>query len=122
MAFGLMGGAAAWLAHLLVNFALASEACSPGTPGVTPDALSELHLTMVVNGVAAMFIAALATWVAYANWRATREEEHGDHEHLLEIGEGRTRFLSILGMVLSGGFLAATVFDTLALLMVPLCS
>jgi len=121
MAFGLTGGALAWAAHLYVNYALASEACSPGTPGFSKGTLIGLHLTMFANGAAAMIIAALATWIAYANWRATHGEEQGTHEHLLEIGEGRTRFLAIVGAVLSGGFLAATFFDTLALLMVPLC-
>ncbi len=77
MAFGLMGGAAAWLAHLLVNFALASEACSPRAPTFSAHALSEIHFTMMANGIAAMIIAALATWVAYANWRVTHEEERG---------------------------------------------
>ena len=54
MAFGLTGGALAWAAHLYVNYALASEACSPGTPGFSEGALIGLHLTMVADGAAAM--------------------------------------------------------------------
>jgi hypothetical protein len=121
MIFGVLGAPAAWVAHLVVNFALASEACSPGAIHLEAGAISSLRSTMLGNNAAALIVAALATWTSYRNWHATHDEEGGNHEHLLEIGEGRTRFLSMVGMVLGGGFFAATLFDTLALLVVPLC-
>ena len=122
LAFGLLGGPAVWSLHMIANYALASEACSPGAAHFAAHALGELRLGMFAVNIVALGIAALAGRVAYGSWRATNNEEEGAHEHLLEIGEGRTRFLSMGGMVLSGGFFAAILFDTLALLAEPLCA
>ena len=121
VAFGIVGAPAAWVLHLMMNFSVSSEVCSPGSIYGHAHDISSLHTGMLIDSVAALCVAAVAGWISYNSWRATHAEEQGDHEHLLEIGEGRTRFLSMVGIVLSGGFFTAIVFDSLALLMVPFC-
>lgn len=120
LGFGLLGAPAIWSLHLIVNLVLTSETCSPGAQ-ISSTAMEDLQTTVLLNNVATLIIAALATLVAYEGWRATHDEESGAHERLLNVGEGRTRFLSMVGMILGGGFFAATLFDTLAVPMVPPC-
>lgn len=122
LGFGLVGAPAIWSLHLIVNYALTSEVCSPGGVQAGTDTVADIQSTLLLNNAATLIIAALATFVAYGCWRAVQNEEHGSHHHLLEVGEGRTRFLAMVGMILGGGFFAATVFDTLAVLTVPICA
>jgi hypothetical protein len=63
----------------------------------------------------------LGAAVAYRSWQATRHENDGHTGHVLETGRGRTRFLGLLGMMTSLGFVAAVLFDTVVLFTVPLC-
>jgi hypothetical protein len=46
----------------------------------------------------------------------------GGSHHLVEVGEGRSRFLAVCGMVTAGGFFIAIAFNTLSVLLVPLCA
>jgi hypothetical protein len=121
LVFGVAGAPAAWGLHLVANFALASQTCSPGRAWNSAIAHSGLHGTMLASAIAAIAICSLALWVSYNSWRMTHDETRGNHHRLLDVGEGRTRFLGMVGMVLSGGFLAATLFDAIALFVVPLC-
>lgn len=120
LGFALLGAPAIWSLHLIVNFALASQACAPGEQA--GGGMSGLQGTLALNNVATLIIAGLATVVAFGCWRSTYDEERGTHHHLLEVGEGRTRFLAMVGMILGAGFVAATVFDSLAILAVPICA
>jgi hypothetical protein len=45
----------------------------------------------------------------------------GTGNAVLEIGEGRTRFLALSGMLASGLFFAAVVFNVIGLIFVPPC-
>jgi hypothetical protein len=116
--FGLLASLLIWPTHLVTNLALASSACAFGSRG-TPDDLTGL---LLLNSLCALFICAAAGWTSWQTWDETRHEHKGAHERLLEVGEGRTRFLGLVGMVLAGGFFAATIFDTLGLFMVPPCA
>ncbi|MDQ2802823.1 MAG: hypothetical protein M3Y41_09110, partial [Pseudomonadota bacterium] len=60
--------------------------------------------------------------VAWRIWRETRGERPGKTASLLEVGEGRTRFLALVGILMGLGFAIAIVFDTVVLLVVPLCA
>ncbi len=58
---------------------------------------------------------------AWKSWRATREEEGGEQEELLEVGEGRTRFMALAGMLLSALFGLAVLFNAIPPFLVPAC-
>jgi hypothetical protein len=59
--------------------------------------------------------------VSFRNWRITGREVEGHIHHLIEKGEGRTRYLGIIGMAFSLLFFAAVLFGAIVLAIVPLC-
>ena len=122
--FPLCGAPAAWSLLELVQYALVSHACFPThQPRATlPPGWSSLQPVLVAVGALAVAIGVAALLVAWRNLRATSREHPGAVGDLLEVGEGRTRFLAVWGMLLSGGFVAATLFQILALILVPPCA
>lgn len=121
--FGLFGGAAAFAFQLIFNFALASYSCYPRVaPRTHPvPGWGGLWSWLLAINLGAITIALIAAVVAWRNWQATRTEHPGHAGHLVEIGEGRTRFLSMVGMVFSLLFVAGVIFDLIALIIVPQC-
>jgi hypothetical protein len=121
-AVGVAAAPVAWVIRLMANLALASSACLPGSP-LPGEPLSGRSAGPAMYGVdtAALLVALAAAFLAYRDWRSTKAEKPGSHHHLLEVGEGRARFLALSGIIVSLGFALATIFDVLALLIVPLC-
>jgi hypothetical protein len=77
-----------------------------------------------VTGIIALAVSLGALAVSWRNYDATRHEHEGadrSEQNLIEVGEGRTRFLSMVGMIFSGSFFLASIFTLLGLFMVPLC-
>lgn len=121
--FGLWAAPAAWAGQLILDYGLTSYSCYP----------RDFPRTHVIAGwggiwwgllainIAAIIGAAAGTLVSYRDWQATRNEHPGHAGHVLEAGIGRSRFLALLGIMTSLGFLAAIVFDLVVLLVVPLC-
>jgi hypothetical protein len=118
--FGLLAGPFAWSGQLLVNYGLSSHFCYPDdTPliALSKD-LGWLWPFLIAIGVLALAISAAGTLVSLRSWRMTREEASG---HMVDIGEGRTRFLALWGMLTSGGFFLVVLLDFIALFVLPLC-
>jgi hypothetical protein len=121
--FGLMAGPAAWFGQLAANYALASFACYPhDIPRVHAAPLWHpvWGILLAVN-ILGMVVALIAAFVSWRNWNMTHGEHPGPTSHLMEVGEGRTRFISVVGMMAGFGFFAAILFDTVALFLVPPC-
>jgi len=123
-AFGLLGGPLAWFVQLCAGYGLASWSCFPKDQrGVVPVVgVSWSWPTMVVLLVVSVIIAVAAFFAAYRNFQQTRDEGHGDHAHLMEVGSGRTRFVALWGMMLGAGFAVATVIDAVAFVVLPRCA
>lgn len=120
---GLIGGPGAWIAQLLASYIVASRVCYPHDQplhGIGAESALIWSLLLAIN-VAALVIALLCASVSYRSWRATRAEQPGSTSHLLEVGEGRTRFIAVVGMLAGLGFCLAILFDTVALFVVPPC-
>jgi hypothetical protein len=64
----------------------------------------------------------IGAYVSYGSWRKTREEREGSHHHLMEVGEGRTRFFAFAGMFTSLIFALVIFCDTVGILLVPACA
>ncbi|WP_297296033.1 hypothetical protein [uncultured Methylovirgula sp.] len=119
---GLFAGPVVWGLQLVINFALASHACFPdGAPLAAPAWHSAWGVILLLNLFAAV-VALAGAALSYQHWQATRMEHHGDASHAIEAGEGRTRFLALWGVMTGLGFLAAILFNTIALFMVPQCA
>jgi hypothetical protein len=123
-AFGLVAGPLAWFAQLCADYPLASWPCFPGEQrGLLP--LPDYAWTwraMVAVSVAAFVVAVIAFMVARRTYNRVRGETHGDHQHLMDVGSGRTRFLALWGMIFSAAFAVGIAMNTVAFIVLPRCA
>lgn len=119
--YGLAAAPLAWGVGQLVSATLAQEACFPGVEPLATPAFGNLHGLHATVLAVTLLVTASAAMIALGAWRATRNEQPGDRHALLSIGEGRSRFMAIAGLLTSAGFFAATLFSLPALLFVPAC-
>jgi len=120
--FGITAGPIAWIVQLVINDAIASHACFPHDRPLIAAASNGVWITALIVNLVAALLAIGGALVSARSWRASREEHPGPAEHLLDAGEGRTRFMAICGEIASWGFLLAIIFNTVNLLTVPQCS
>jgi hypothetical protein len=122
--FGVFAGPVAWSAQLVANYILAVDPCFLTRVVRTEPVLrasSDWPAILIVNLVAAL-LAIAGGIISLRLWRESRHEHPGTASHAVEVGEGRTRFLALWGVMTGFGFLAAILFDTIALFLVPRCS
>jgi hypothetical protein len=121
LVFALIAAPAAWLSQTVVGMGIARHACFPKNAPLDYPAFAYADtLLWAVLGVS--FAVALCAVIASVwAWRQTRREGHGDGHILLEIGEGRTRFLAMCAMILSTGFSLAICFAAAGINLIPLC-
>jgi len=117
-------GPGAWVAQLLTDYALSSEACfghdmphlaSP-PPGWGYEAAGLLLINLVC--LTAALSGLLIAWLC---WRRTHHEDDGELQATVDVGEGRSRFMATCGMLGNGGFAVAICFDTVVALATPTC-
>ncbi|MBW0004466.1 MAG: hypothetical protein JO216_13355 [Hyphomicrobiales bacterium] len=123
LAFPVLAPPLAWSAHLVINFSFSSHACYPdGAPLRIPEAgAGWLWSLLLLTDVAGMVIGLAGALVAWRNWKLTSQELAETGPPLAEIGEGRTRFLAMWGVLIGIGFSAATLFDFVGLWVLPIC-
>lgn len=119
--FGLFGAPAAWSLQLLVNYALVAHACFPKSEPLAAPVVGGLQAIVLGAGFAALAIALAAEATAWRSWRASRHESRGGHGGLLEVGEGRTGFMALGGVLVSGVFLLGIVMNAIPLFLVSPC-
>jgi len=112
-----------WAGTLMTTYALAVHACFPG----------DAPLKQVSNGfgfawplILALYCAGLALCasgfvVSLRNWRATGQIWSPHADDLVPVVEGRTRYLSLVGMSFSVLFFCVTLTGLVILAIVPLC-
>ncbi len=121
MAFALTAAPLAWLLQTIVNMAIARHACFPkDMPLRTPAFSYASNVILIVIGTA-IVIALAGLFLSIMAWNRTRREAGGDGHALVEIGEGRTRFLAMCAMIVSVGFCMAIGFALTGFLIVPMC-
>jgi hypothetical protein len=121
--YGLFAAPVFWSGDLMTEFALASHACYPG---IVPLAHAEpgfgwVWPTVLGFHILALVLIASGFVVSLRNWRLTGPPE-GHAHHLMEVGEGRTRFIGLVGMAFSMMFFVITATETIAMAWVPLCT
>ena len=119
--FGLAAAPAAWSAQLLVSVALSAHACYPRDVPLTLPIWSGLWGILVAIDVTGIVLAIAGGLVSLRSWRLTFDEAPGSVHHLLDIGQGRTRFLAMFGVLASVLFALGLLFATAADFVVPLC-
>lgn len=119
--FGLCAAAFAWDAQLLVSSALVGHACYPGDMLLRLPLWSGLWWWLLGIGLGGIALAIAGGLMSWRNWHRTKEEKEGSADDLLAVGEGRTRFLAMFGILCSFLFGVGLIFATAAVLVVPLC-
>jgi small-conductance mechanosensitive channel len=119
--FGLFGAPLVWSVQLLVGYGVDAHSCFPHTVRRLAPAFGWTWGLQFVVGIAALAGSLLALLVAYRSWRATASEDRGGHGHLLDVGEGRTRFMAFSGILVSALFTLAVLLNWVPLFIVPTC-
>lgn len=119
--FGLGAAPFAWNMQLLFGAALSGQACYPHDVPLALPSWGGLSWWLLAIDVAGIVLAIAGGLVSWRSWRLTRDEGSGSAHHLLDVGEGRTRFLAMFGILASCLFTVGLVFATAALIWVPLC-
>lgn len=118
---GIFGGPAAWAAQTIIDYALVSHFCYPDdAPLAAPSFHAVRGMSVLVSAVM-LLVVLLSLVTAYRSWSATRHGHENEHHELLEVGEGRARFMAFAGLLLSLVFLFAVVMNALPLLMRTVC-
>ena len=119
--FGIFAAPVAWNLQLLVASAFSGHLCYPYQDPLGPTAGQHLSWVLAAIDAAGIIVSLIALAVASANWGRVRREKQGGAEHAMDAGEGRTRFMAVLGIANSLLFLLALVFASLQLFFLPLC-
>jgi hypothetical protein len=119
--FGLFGAPAVWSLQLLASYALVAHGCYPDAEPMTMPVIPGLTTFVLGTGAAALAVALLAGGLAWRSWRTTRHEHQGEHEALLEAGEGRRRFMALAGILLSAVFVLGIVMNAVPVLLLRPC-
>jgi hypothetical protein len=120
--FALGAAPGAWLIQLLVGFAATSYFCDPGqahpivtqVPGWLAPVVSIVNLLALV-----IALAGLAT--GFLLYRRIAHEQEQPSGGLIDVGEGRTRFLVTFGMFSSAAFGIGILANSFSLFVMPLC-
>jgi hypothetical protein len=122
MWFGILGAPTAWSVQQLVNAPLFAHGCYPKDVPITAPIWGNAGVVALAVELVAIIVCVLAGLVAWRSWGRTRGEKEGSGHHLMESGDGRSRFMAMVGLICSGLFLLATVFATGILYMVQPCN
>ena len=117
--FAVWGAPIAWLVQLSVSFAFSSNPCFAAgdrlfaSPGV--------QLAPLIASCAALLVALAALWVGVVLFRRTAGETGGGKRHLVETGQGRTRFMAVWAMAFSCVFVVLIAVNIGLLVVLPTC-
>jgi hypothetical protein len=123
-AFGLVGGPVAWFIQVCANYTMASWPCFPEEQrNLLPQAGYGWTWSAIIAVSIATFVIAVAAFlVSRRAYNRVRDEAHGDHQHLIDVGSGRTRFLALWGMIFSAAFAVGIAMDGVAYFLLPRCA
>jgi hypothetical protein len=118
---GLAAGPFGWILQLLIDYGLSSLLCTGRrTMAQQPSSSGELAGLLAVN----LFCLAIALYglaLSYGGWRKVSDEKTGGGHETLNIGEGRSRFIAVAGILTGGLFALAILFNTVEPFMIPAC-
>jgi hypothetical protein len=118
---GLLGAPCAWIAQMNLSEMLTSHACYPHDVPLQAPLWDWLHTALAGISIACFAVGIFTTGIAWNSYRRSKHEKAGGGAHAVETGEGRTRFLALMGIIASGIFLTGIVFTGVTLLLVSSC-
>jgi hypothetical protein len=119
--FGIAAAPLAWSTQVLFSSSLAGYVCYPHAAPLSTPLWSGWQPVLFTMAGVAIGVAIVGGLISSRNWRRTFQERPGSAHQLLELGEGRTRFMAMCGMLISALFVYALLFALTALWLVPPC-
>ena len=110
--FAILAAPAVWLLQLLINSSFAGIACYPHDVPLAQPAWPLLFSASSTVEIIALLVCAAGGLAGWRNWQHSRGES----------GDGRTRFMSIVGIMSSVLFLVGTAVAFAYVLTVPPCA
>ncbi|MGH7651457.1 MAG: hypothetical protein ACREMS_06395 [Gemmatimonadaceae bacterium] len=123
--FGVLAAPIAWSAQAVLATAVNGAGCIAYRDAPPPTGLQLTSGTGIVLlcFTVALFIASLvALFVALHNWNVVHSHAEGEEWELLEIGEGRARFMAMSGILLSAIFALLLLMNAISLFLTPQCT
>lgn len=118
---GLAAGPFGWIGQMLVDYGLSSQLCMLGRAGHRSPPASGEAVALVAINLVCLAIALGGVLLSWSSWRRVQREKPGGPDATLSIGEGRSRFLAVAGMMSAGAFVVAILFNTIEPFMIPAC-
>lgn len=112
---------AVWSLQILSAYVLAARSCFPTYSPLAGARVPGMSGWTVVGSLIALAFACLSLWASATAWRRTRGEKKGGTHQALDVGEGRSRFLALCGVIITAIFAAAIIFEALAALLLRQC-
>lgn len=119
--FGLFAAPFVWSVQIIVDYALLAHSCYPGRLPIPTGWVGAAWTISLIVSIVSLIVAVIAAVTAFRSWRRTEGEHTGSESALLEVGEGRTRFMAFAGILLSVLFLLGIVLNGIPLFVVPAC-
>ena len=110
-----------WLGQLMLGYAVSRPSPATRRPSPSLAASGPLRATLLAFDTVAIAAAAaggVVAFGAYGKFVMKRRQ----NEAAMEIGEGRSRFMALWGVMSSMGFFCAILFGAIASISVPLCA
>ena len=124
LAIGLAVAPICWLTQLIVDYGLSSYACYPlleqrATPA---PGWGNVWIVVIVINLLTLALAVAATVLSALNWRTFTRRQPSLSDDLAVASKGRARFIAQCGTLAGIGFIAAIIFDLVAIIGSPICS
>jgi hypothetical protein len=127
--FAVLGGAAAWTAHLIFGWGIEEIACSPAASSQDVLGLSTAVWIGAVTAVLAL-LTVVAGVLAYRFWRQAGGGDPDDHiqpdgvgaEPIERVRGGRVAFMAMFGVASNALFLLIIVYGGVSLLLLRPCT
>jgi hypothetical protein len=122
--FALFAGPLAWLLQLYAGYALASQACSPGSERrlTLPAQLAWTRPAIAIVVIASGLVSLLALVSSLRSYRRSAGESPGGAAEAVRVGAQRTCFLALWGIIFSAGAAVGSVLILAAYFVLPQCA
>jgi uncharacterized membrane protein YeiB len=117
--FGVVAAPLVWFTQLLLNYGITALACFPAEAPRDAPLYRWSHTATIAIDALAIVAGIAAIGVSYGNWQV--QARSWPKAHALDVRRERSHFLSVWGLLFSGGFLLAILFETVGDVTVPLC-
>ncbi|HWF00568.1 MAG TPA: hypothetical protein VG248_12280 [Caulobacteraceae bacterium] len=120
--FAIAAGPVSWSLQELVNYAFAALFCFPNDEPLQVPTLAGGRVLLWSVNLAALAMAAAGIFAAWTLLQRTSMRVGGEEEEEMPRTTSRIHFFGACGLLTGLGFLVATAFNTVALILVPSCS